>query len=232
MGKYDKVVAWIPHCSTFIPNECMVSKEVLADNLVLSDVLVDKLFDYLPNKIVGELSRFVVDLERYADDDKEIMSKVGMGMLYTKCINGSQFSRSCFNDVDNKQYYFKKHNELKDSVNGIGDGCVLLDLHSFNDKPLQCDVNQDLNRPDVCIGFNDKLDDSIKNSIIEWCSMFNKSVKFNDPFSGAMTANTSVKHKSFMIEVNKRTYLTNNKLNADVYKTISWLKGIVDILVK
>ena len=61
--------------------------------------------------------------------------------------------------------------------------------------------------------------------------MSNKSIKFNDPFSGAMTANTIVKHRSYMIEVNKRTYLTNNNLNADVYKTISWLKGIVDILV-
>lgn len=229
MRDYNKIVAWIPHSSTFIPNK--VDTEVANDNLILSDLFIDKLYPYLTNRIVSKYSRFVVDLERYSDDSKESMSKVGMGMLYCKTIKGNSFTRSFGEDSIYRQYYIDMHNELKRRVEEIGDGCILLDIHSFNNTPLACDTDSNPSRPDLCIGFNGSIEEALKKQIEEISKEYNKTVKFNSPFIGAMTANTKVKHHSIMLELNKRTYMIGQDLRSDAYKTSIWLKRIVDCIV-
>lgn len=232
MSKYEKVVAWIPHSCTHIPCIDVADKQVVEDNLILSDLYIDRLFSYLPVKITSDYSRFVVDLERYASDDKEVMSKKGMGMKYNKTINGKSFVRTFGDDSFYFRYYTSRHNLLRQHVENIGDGCLLLDIHSFNNNPLPCDINQDTNRPDLCIGFNEGISNELRERLIKYCGFHNKTIGFNTPFSGSMTVDTSVKYNSFMIEVNKKIYLTNNELNADVYKADYFLRGIIDILVE
>lgn len=235
MNNYEKVVAWIPHTGTFIPFANTLDKQVVADNLILSDLYVDTLFKFIPskNKITTTFSRFVVDLERYADDSKEPMSQKGMGMLYTKTINGKPFDRRNIDKYfDFRSYHYIKHLELKTAVEKIGDGCILLDLHSFNDQPLTCDTDKTPNRPDICIGYNETISDTLKDKLLKTSSLFGKVLKFNTPFVGAMTVDTDVKYNSFMIEVNKKNYLINNEVCADAYKISFLLQRLVDTIVE
>jgi N-formylglutamate amidohydrolase len=83
-----KLILHIPHSSTIIPlkdgfvsNPTKIEQEIIK----LTDWYTDDLFDSLiDHKIVAPFSRIFCDVERFADDELEIMSKVGMGVLYEK----------------------------------------------------------------------------------------------------------------------------------------------------
>lgn len=224
-----KIVAWIPHSCTYIPE---VSDKLVSDSNLLSDTFVDKLYSFLTNKITSDYSRFMVDLERYFDDEKEAMSKVGMGMLYNRHIDGTPFDRSIFGEDDYfKNYYITKHTILKESIKSVGDGCILLDLHSFNNVPLPCDSVQTMDRPDICFGFNEdftKPSDSVMLYIKEFCKEKYISAKFNNPYSGSMTVgDIGIKYTSLMIEINKNMYIYNGKFRSDAYKLSHNLKELI-----
>lgn len=236
MTEFNNIVAWVPHTSLFLPNIDNSSKwdKVRRDALILADYKVDVLYNFLPNKITSQYSRFAVDLERYLDDKQEPMSAKGMGYLYNRLIDGTPFDRSVFGDASIfTEYYKQKHAELKKAVESIGNGCVLLDLHSFNPKPIECDMDKTPNRPDICLGFNEdetKPAENTLKAIKDYLEDNGLKVAYNTPFSGSMTTNTKVKYKSLMIEINKRCYLTNNNLHADIYKLSYKLRKICNIL--
>lgn len=213
MDNFNHIVAWIPHTGMFLPNvDKSLKFATLRENaLLLADEQVDTLYPFLPNKIMSDYSRFVVDLERYLDDSKEEMARRGMGCLYNRLIDGTPFDRAVFGEsAYYTQYYKHKHLQLKQAIENIGDGAVLLDLHSFNPLPLACDVDTRPERPDICLGFNNgptKPDDTILRRVRDTFEESGFKVAFNDPFNGAMTAATHIKYKSLMIEINKKCYL-------------------------
>lgn len=221
MNKWARIVAWIPHTGVYLPNvdNSPEFDTLRRDAQLLADEKVDWLYPFLPKKITSDYSRFVVDLERYMDNAKEPMAQKGMGYLYNRLIDGTTFERSVFGS-DNyfTQYYRHKHIQLKQAIESIGDGAILLDLHSFNPYPLACDTDKRLDRPDICLGFND--DDTKHNDTALWVLRKHfedngLSVNFNTPFSGSMSVKTNTKYKSLMIEVNKKCYLNNHTLRLD-----------------
>ena len=236
MKKFEKIVAWLPHTGLYLPNvkESPDFAKLRQDALLLADEQVDRLYSFLPNKITSDYSRFVVDLERYLDDSKEPMSTRGMGYLYNRLIDGTHFDRTIFGDETYfTQYYKHKHTQLKESIERIGNGAILLDLHSFNPVPLPCDIDKKPNRPDVCLGFNEddtKPEDSILAALQEHFEDNGLKVAFNTPFSGAMTTNTHVKYKALMIEVNKRCYLQNHQLTKGLYRMSYILREAILLL--
>ncbi len=236
MSKLPNIVAWIPHTSLFLPNIDNSSKwdKLKQDALLLADYQVDVLYRFLPNKIISQYSRFAVDLERYLDDKQEPMSAKGMGYLYNRLIDGTPFDRTVFGKSSLfTEYYKQKHKELKEAVETIGDGCILLDLHSFNPEPIKCDIDKTPNRPDICLGFNEdetKPTENTLKTIKDYLEDNGLKVAYNTPFSGSMTVNTNIKYKSLMIEINKRCYLINNKLHTDIYKLSHKLYNICLLL--
>lgn len=234
--KYAHIVAWMPHTGTYLPHVPNVPEfeRLRQDAQLLADWKVDELYAFLPNQITSVYSRFAVDLERYADDDKEPMSRKGMGMLYTRLTDGTPFDRSVFGaDALFARYYHQQHTLLKTRLEEAGNGSLLLDLHSFNPYPLPCDEDQSVPRPDICLGFNqDKTRpaDAVIEAIRSFLAAQGLNVKLNSPFSGAMTANTSVRYTALMIEVNKRCYLDGKKLRADVRDFIVILQNTVNFL--
>ena len=83
------LVFHVPHDSQLIPNnirsQFSLSKEELEDELLkMTDHHTLALFarDVPSSQIVhSKVSRLVVDVERFADDTQESMSKVGMGVI-------------------------------------------------------------------------------------------------------------------------------------------------------
>ena len=236
MNQFENIVAWLPHTGLYLPNVDNNAKfETLrTDSLTLADEQVDRLYSFLPNKITSDYSRFVVDLERYLDNSKEPMAQKGMGYLYNRLIEGTSFDRSIFGSGDYfTQYYKHKHAQLKQAIERIGDGAILLDLHSFNPVPLPCDMDKRPNRPDICLGFNEddtKFDDSILQALQEHFEDNGFKVAFNTPFRGAMTTDTQTKYKSLMIEVNKKCYLENHVLKKEMYRLSYVLKEAILLL--
>ena len=81
----------VPHASTFIPedvwSEFLVPRDqVEAEALASADLYTDEMARqaWPQAKIIqAQVSRIVVDVERYEDDIKEEMAAVGRGVLYT-----------------------------------------------------------------------------------------------------------------------------------------------------
>lgn len=224
----------MPHSSTFLPFILEPGpKTLINDSKKYTDLYVDKLFDFIPDIIKSDYARHVVDLERYEDDKKEVMAKYGLGMLYTKLTNGKTFKRNfAVNDTQLIYYYRNKHEELARRVESVGNGCLLLDLHSFNKKERFVKLRG--KAPDICIGYNsfDDLAYDTIDRIERYCKSVGIKVGFNNPYSGAMTANTKVTHRSVMIEVNKDFYLLDGELKSDCYKVKQHLKNIIEIIQK
>lgn len=236
MNNFNHIVAWIPHTGMFLPNVDKSPKfATLRENaLLLADEQVDTLYPFLPNKITSDYSRFVVDLERYLDDSKEEMAQRGMGYLYNRLIDGTPFNRAVFGESSYyTQYYKHKHLQLKQAIENIGDGAILLDLHSFNPFPLACDIDTRPDRPDICLGFNTgptKPDDALLHRLKNTFEERGLKVAVNTPFSGAMTADTHIKYKSLMIEINKKCYLGKRVQPQDVVHVIRTLRRAISFL--
>lgn len=238
MNIYTKTVAWLPHTGLFLPNVSNTPEynALIRDSVILADFKVNELYPYLPNKIISHYSRFVVDLERYLDDSMEVMASKGMGYLYNRLIDGTTFDRSVFGAKEYfTQFYKDYHALLAKSLESIGEGAILLDLHSFNPHPIACDLDQKPNRPDICIGFNEdntKPKESALKVITDYLTEQGLKVGYNTPFSGSMTANTKVKYTSLMIEINKKCYLSNNDISAEGYKLASHLQQALKLFIE
>ena len=81
------MILHIPHASALIPgrfsNQFMLSgKERAAEQRLITDAHTDELFAFPKGvSIRFPYSRLLVDVERFADDTQEPMSRVGMGRV-------------------------------------------------------------------------------------------------------------------------------------------------------
>lgn len=152
----------IPHSSIKLPKKyweiCMKDKEYIEkSNIFLSDYLVNKLSPNNSNKLIFPYSRIFCDVEKFKDDKKEIMSKKGMGVLYTKDLDNTItiINKKHKNKVL-KSYYDKYHNQLDKKVINIihkYNKCLIIDLHSFSEEMVNKLFNIE-DYPDICIGID------------------------------------------------------------------------------
>jgi len=243
----------IPHSSTLVPAHLeatlTVSEDVLAHELlVMTDHYTDGLFaaDSSDVKLVRlPVSRLVVDPERYLDDASEPMANQGMGVIYTRTSDG-RVLRSPPSPSERSQliarYYPPHHDALSAGVRraltecGV---CLLLDCHSYPSQPLPCDVDQTLDRPDVCLGtdqFNSPAWLVSKAHQLFESSGFN--VAINKPYSGVLVpadyAGVNPHVFALMIEINRSLYMdeqTGDKLSV-FHKTLGVIQDVVLSLVK
>lgn len=222
----NKYVIHIPHASLDIypgfKDELIISYyDFQRENKFISDYLIDRFIpDDFNNIVKFEYSRMICDVERYLDDEKEEMSKYGMGALYTKDSNGRAFVNRENNEYWTINLYRRHHQKLDDIVGDIlrREGkCFIIDLHSFSDEFVY-KMFKKKNNPDICLGINKENYD--KKLLVKTITHFKKygySVKINYPYSGSIISNQYPKVKSMMIEVNKRIYLTNKKQYDEFY---------------
>ena len=236
----EKIIAHIPHSSLFIPTEYeplfYLSKEDLwKEQIYMTDLYTDEIFDSFTNKVVFPYSRLICDVERFRNKDAEEMTAKGMWICYTqtsqlqplKAVNEQH-------ETEILKLYDTHHEKLEKACETILDthGEVLIvDCHSFHPYPLPYEYNQSPSRPDICIGVDSY---HTPGELVEKMTSIYESLGYqvgiNAPFSGTLTPlkyyhkNPSV--KSVMIEINRKLYMDENgqktenfdKLKQDIMK--------------
>jgi len=232
----------VPHDSQLIPSnirsQFSLSVEELEDELLkMTDHHTLALFTRGVSKaqiVHSKISRLVVDVERFADDTQESMSKVGMGVIYTRTHNGgelrSSLNRTQRNDLLSKWYY-PHHLALTQAVESSlksYDKCLVIDCHSFPSMPLPYESNKLADRPEICIGTNTyHTPQKLSEKLIGYFSNQGLTVKQNTPFSDALVPMPFyLKDKrvsSVMIEVRRDIYLSENTalIKANHFESLS-----------
>ena len=239
----------IPHNSTFIPpnirDQFVLSDQDLKKELLLmTDHMTSELFEYAQTEvdvvIESPVSRLVVDVERFLNDEQEIMNKVGMGVIYKKTSCGNPLRKE-LSQKEQKylidKYYMPHHIELnyytEKILNEEPREAQIIDCHSFPSMPLKYEFDQDDKRPDICIGTNypDK-EELLLEYLRRYVEKKGYSVDINKPFSGSIVPNeyfSDHRVKSLMIEVNRKLYMNERtgKRSQDFYKTKELIGEIV-----
>lgn len=145
------------------------------------------------------------------------MSKVGMGMVYTKTTNAERLRRELSESerCELRHLYDIHHAALESAVdNELAEfeEAMIVDCHSFPSIPLKCEQNQDVPRPDICIGTDEYHTPA---ELVERAEYYLRrigyTVEINKPYVGTMVPqrffDKDDRVKSIMIEVNRRLYM-------------------------
>jgi N-formylglutamate deformylase len=225
----DWVVLHIPHDSKIIPREiraqfALQNDQLAAELTVMTDegtrVLFNAEVDH-KRLVYAKVSRLVVDVERFEEDEDESMVQKGMGVIYTKTAQ-QQTLRHPISRLEReellKKYYRPHHRELEKQVDEVlqkHGRCLVLDCHSFPSTPQPYEDNQKSTRPDICIGTDPyHTTDKLEQNFVQTFTKKGFKVSINEPFSGALV---SIKHyerdnrvQAVMVEVNRKLYMDEN----------------------
>ena len=245
------IVLHIPHASKHIPDKylkyfTLSKKDLEIELLKMTDHFTDELFDVLGDnihQIKFPISRLLVDVERFEKDELEPMFKVGMGCVYEKTHHGNSLKlvKNIKDELINK--FYKTHHEnftkIVDKKLMENNKVLIIDCHSFPKHTLPYELNQELDRPEICIGTdNFHTSEKLKNTFGELFEGLNFKVKYNEPFKGSIVPlkfyNKEIRVQSIMIEVRRDLYMNEqsgekneyfveiqNKLNLNIYEVLN-----------
>jgi len=210
---YDNILLHVPHSSTSFPKGSNYSfMDLDEEERLLIDYYTDELF--VPSKeikhignIVFPFCRLYCDVERLINDPLE---KEGLGISYSRKVDFQhrKTTHSFGREIDAFMMYIDFHAEVAKRMVKIGDNRLLIDCHSFSNRPnLLNSAPPDI---DICIGFNDDEtcpDKVVIGNIVHYFMSLGYKVGINEPFSNSKTFSVPVKYHSVMIEVNKRLYM-------------------------
>ena len=236
---YKNIIFHIPHSSTFIPEDIrsdilLSDEELVAEIRLMTDWFTDELFDqavsYLGGSIKFPVSRLVVDPERFADDENESMSEVGMGVIYNKTSSGKPLRDPSKIVGDSRRkllerFYYPHHDSLTAAVSSQLDeeGRVLIiDCHSFPDESLPYERCNDQDRPEICIGTDPyHTPEELSSNLMSSFERLGYKVQLNNPFAGSIVPNIYYQKNqnvhSVMIEINRSLYMDHLTTNRSQY---------------
>ncbi|ORU00272.1 putative N-formylglutamate aminohydrolase [Anaerovibrio sp. JC8] len=242
----EKVVIHVPHASLYIPEEYIpdYDLEVLShEMLVMTDWYCNELFACEAEMVDLKVSRLVCDVERFRDDKDETMSQRGMGLYYTHSSWNMPFRK--FSNAKREEvirnYYDPHHAELEAAVEqrlAQYGHCLIIDGHSFYPKPLPYELDQQPDRPDICIGTDDyHTPPELVEKMVNYLRAHNLSVGINTPFAGALVPikyyQQDARVKSVMIEINRGLYLAKGCEKRAGFKDIkNIIRGLIEFMGK
>ena len=221
---YLPVILHIPHGSAVIPadlrDDILLDDDLLRVELLkMTDIHTDFAAqgNWADSVVMAEVSRLVVDVERFRDDEKETMAEVGMGAVYTRTNDGKAL-RCCHSEKREsllQRYYDPHHFRLTQAVKKRLDQfnrCLIVDVHSFPSRPLPYESCQKPDRPDICIGADDyHTPEEIANILVDFYHYLGLETKINEPFAGSMVPSQYYQRDkrvcSIMIEINRSLYM-------------------------
>ncbi|MFT4806256.1 MAG: N-formylglutamate deformylase [Psychroserpens sp.] len=227
MNGIDCLLLHVPHASVEIPTairgQFIIGDAELSQEInLMTDHFTDWLMAplHLPpaQMTISPISRLVVDMERFADDKQEVMSKVGMGVIYTYG-SQKQVIRSQLEDNERaallSNYYLPHHNDLIDKTHAILEKCgkvLILDIHSYPSKALPYELDAGQIRPEICIGTDEyhtpiTLTASAENAF----KAKGFTCALNSPFAGTLIPSPFWKNNEnvmgLMIEIRRDLYM-------------------------
>lgn len=244
------MLAHVPHGSTFIPHEVrrslLLSDEDLKKELILmTDSYTPELFAGIATSgglaLVNNFNRLVVDPERFETEEKEVMSSRGMGAIYTRTACQQMLRK----DLSNKEreellsaYFRPYHEALRKEVQKMRDQfgrCLIIDCHSFPSKPLPYELDQSIDRPDICIGTDPfHTPKGLIALIRSFCEANGVTIAINKPFAGTYVPliylGKDKRVSSIMIEVNRSSYM--DEQTGDRSNQFFQTKNMIDGLIK
>lgn len=248
LKKNSNILCHVPHSSIFIPpvekKFFLVKKtELQKESKKMADLFTFELFSPAIKKTsahIATISRIVVDMERFIDDEQEPMSKVGMGVAYTKTSGGKHLRKIDHNEKQRlvEKYFHPYHKALESHVSDMVDKhskCLIIDCHSFTNKPGVYELNKKTPRPDICLGV-DKFHTQKKL----WEAMqidfecLGYTVEINEPYSGTMVPPTFYRRNnqvhSILIEVNRKLYMNERtfKKNKNFSKVSKDIQAVIN----
>ncbi|MGY3214031.1 N-formylglutamate amidohydrolase [Mucilaginibacter sp. HD30] len=223
-----KPILHIPHASTNIPDKTgyLVSDDKLEDEmLLLTDWHTNELFTFAGGiPIIADFNRVFCDVERFADDEQEVMASYGMGVCYKRCDDGSDLRILTTEQQSTiiNSFYKPHHDKLTVAVDEqlkVNGHALIIDCHSFSNEPFKRDLSQETPRPGICIGTDSY---HTPMALLHFTEAYFKGrgykVKCNSPYSGSIIPFKHYKKDkrvcSIMIEVNRDIYMvpgTNSK---------------------
>ena len=165
MNIFSSVLFHLPHDSSRVPawcrSQCVLCHSDFKKELILMRDYKTKAlfsFDKHQKRLCARVSRLVVDVERFSSDEQEIMSKVGMGVIYTKTSTQNALRRKISQKERKallKSYYFTHHKAFYLAVKKLlakHNKCLIIDCHSFNSFSQDYKLFKDAYRPQICLG--------------------------------------------------------------------------------
>jgi N-formylglutamate amidohydrolase len=217
------VVLHLPHASTTIPDD--VRAQFLLDNEdlnaeldVLTDQHVRELFENhepLAQPVAADVSRLVVDLERFTDDARETAAQHGFGAIYEKTTTGAALRRPLTGEerLELLQRHAAHHERLTAIVEATLDEhgrCLLLDCHTFPDRRMPFEVGDpNAPRPDICIGTDPwHTPSGLRDALVEQFEAAGWSTALDRPFAGTVVPerlyHSDRRLAAVMIDANRR----------------------------
>lgn len=244
------LVGNVPHSSQFIPDDLrkfilLNDDELKKELLLLTDHYVQEIFSSIIDAggilVQYNCSRLILDPERFENDEKEEMSKIGMGVIYVKTSDGKNLR----NKLDQseregllKRFYRPYHRvieqEISDLLKRFG-RCLILDCHSFPSRPLPFEPDQNAERPDICVGTDEyHTPPSLIEAVINFFKRIPLNVSLNNPYAGTYVPITYLVAKekrvsSIMIEINRKLYL--NEITGEKLCSFEDVRNMVSRLV-
>ncbi len=233
MQKNNPIIIHVPHASTFIPKEekqYFITPDLQHEIAVMTDHFCDDLYDIGEEMIRFPVSRLICDPERFRNDADEIMTKVGMGVVYTKCSDGKPLKivSESHREAILKKYYDRHHKRLEEAVGRkleASGKCLIIDGHSFYDEPLPYEFDLNRDRPDICIGTDEYHTPEKLTEIL--CGYFEARgyhVEINRPFAGSLVPlkyyRKDSRVHSVMIEINRGLYIDHDLNRTEGYERI------------
>ena len=225
------IAAHIPHAGTEIPDAVRDqflpwAGELWREVAMVTDWYTDELFG-VPGIAVTKtpISRLVVDVERYINDDLEEKAAFGQGVIYSHNTLGEQIRRQ-LSDQERKllldHYYRPWHLSLELNVEqqlAQWGHCLLLDCHSFPDEPFAHEDDHGWPRPDICLGGCGNTPQWLLDSCMNLFLKRGYTVGLDFPYSGCVVPEPyqdDTRVPAIMIEINRRLYL--KPAARDVYR--------------
>ena len=218
------ILVHLPHDSTVIPpadraDFLISASDLCLEQLRLTDWHTAALYaEGVPaDSIVrAEVSRLVVDVERFADDRLERCAALGMGATYVRTCDGRPL-RTLSPERRAElmaRYYWPHHRRLDEAaaerLARFG-RCVILDAHSFPTGPLPTQV--DFSAPlEIGVGTQPGHTSPELRALAEdFFRAHGFTVGVDIPFSGAIVPNrffgAEPRVQSLMIEVRRDLYM-------------------------
>lgn len=230
-GPRSPVVLHVPHSSRTVPADAR-------STIVLDDAALARELDHItdshtariaaeaaarsteePWRFVNQLSRLVVDPERFPDGREE-MRTVGMGAVYTRTTHGEPLRPEHPPSTDAEQllldrYFHPYAAAMTEAVTqrlaAVG-RAVIIDVHSYPSERLPYELHGDGPRPPVCLGHDPfhTPPDLLAHAGKAFAGLGGTGV--NSPFAGTYVP---LKHYgndrrvgALMIEIRRDVYMT------------------------